>query len=442
MTPRTYWSTLFVITLAGWLLRVAMTAHFVGFSAPPDPRDGLDQLDYEQFAYHLSIGAGYTLEDGTPTARRSPGTSFLLVPVYVLCGRNMLAAHHWWLLLSALTIPLAAELLRRVWGPWPALICAAVTALNPGLTYYAMFLWSESPFAFFATVGTWLSVRSLQSDRPTRWNIAAGLVWGFAILLRPQILLMGPVAIIVWLVWGQRNWSLARNVAIQTVLACALVVPWVVRNAIVMEKAAIATVVGGHTFWGAHNSVTLNDPHFRGDWLQLSHLTNPQREWPVAEVPQEAAAWRYAFEDLRADAHQIPALFLAKFIRLLSPFERTPNRPLFWAFAGLWIVTLPGLVCGWREVQRRDPALAAVIGVQFAATVLCCLMFYGGGRFRHVYEPLLMGIAVVGWARLGRLALAWGPALFRMVPAAESAGHSSVGLPDRVRHPATPSAVR
>ncbi|HET6423920.1 MAG TPA: glycosyltransferase family 39 protein [Planctomycetaceae bacterium] len=403
MSLHRYFMLLTVITLLAWGLRLGMTAWFVGLTAPPDPRDGLDQLDYDLFAYRMSIGEGYTLDDGTPSARRAPGTSLLLLPVYLLCGRCYLAAHLWMTALSAATCAVGAELVRRTWGFSVALGTAVALAVHPGLTYYAMFLWSEAPFTFFAALGTWLTVRSLEaSPHRNRWSLAAGLTWGFAILLRPQVVLMGPIAIVIWWWSADRRRSLFVPILVQLVVACAVTLPWVARNAIVMHMPCLATLVGGHTFWGAHNPVTFTNPQVRGDWVGLSHMDSPSRQWPAGELEQEAAAWKYAWEDIRAHLPLLPQLMVAKVWRLLSPFENTPNRMLFWAYAGAWMLTLPGLVFGCRELLKREPLLAGTIAVQLTATLACVILFYGGGRFRHVHEPLLVAVSAIGVQRMFR----------------------------------------
>ncbi len=73
---------LFVIALLAFALRVAVAAKFQGLAAPPDAASNPDPLDYEAFAWSVADGHGYALADGTRTARRPPGTSVALLPVY------------------------------------------------------------------------------------------------------------------------------------------------------------------------------------------------------------------------------------------------------------------------------------------------------------------------------------------------------------------------
>lgn len=403
MSSRRYFTLLMLVTLFALALRLGMTAYFVGLTAPPDPIDGLDQLDYDTFAYQMSVGHGYVLADGTPSARRAPGTSLLLLPVYLLCGHSYLAAHVWMTGLSALACVIGAALVRRVGGEIAALITAAALAIHPGLTYYAMFLWSEAPFTTIAALGTWLSVRSFEpGDQQRRWSIAAGLCWGLAILLRPQVVLMGPIAVVIWAFSKEYRRATLQPLLVQMVLGYAVVVPWVARNAIVMHKPCLATMVGGHTFWGAHNPITFTDPHYRGDWIGLSHMASATRPWPADELGQEAAAWQYAWEDIQAHRDLLPRLLAAKLWRFVSPFENTANRTLYWAYAIAWLLTVPGLIFGWSELRQRAPILAATIAVQLLTTLACVLIFYGGGRFRHVHEPLFVAISTLGVQRVVR----------------------------------------
>lgn len=84
-------------------LRVGVTAKFQGIGAPPDAESNPDQVEYENFAWRLASGHGYTKPDGTPTAIRPPGTSAALLPVYWLCGHDFFAARIWFATLSALS---------------------------------------------------------------------------------------------------------------------------------------------------------------------------------------------------------------------------------------------------------------------------------------------------------------------------------------------------
>jgi 4-amino-4-deoxy-L-arabinose transferase-like glycosyltransferase len=398
VSTRSYYLWLAAITVLAWGLRLGVTERFVGLAAPPDPADGLDQLDYELFAYHLSIGEGYTLADGTPSARRAPGTSLILVPVYWLCGRNFLAARLWIISLSALTCWAAAWVVRRWVGERAALLTAAGVAVNPGLFYYAAHLWSEVPFGLFITLATGFSVCSWTEGR---WfdRMLAGMCWGLSLLIRPQVLFMAPflVAALVWC-RGEVRRRLFSEIAWQTAIVATLVAPWVCRNTWVLGKPTLTTLVGGHTFWGAHNARTFHDPKVRGLWITMSDIPQAPLPLPKDELEQERLAWRLGFDSLRQNWRYLPQLEAWKLYRLITPFEETANRLVYWVFAWAWMLTIPWLPLGLGELSRRAPVLWRVIALQLAATVLCTLVFYGAARFRHAVEPLLMMVAAAGVA--------------------------------------------
>lgn len=396
MSKRSYILGLAVITLLAWALRLAVTERFVGLASPPDPADGLDQLDYELFAYRMSQGLGYTLADGTPSARRAPGTSLVILPVYWLLGRSYLAARLWITALSALTCWAAAWVVRPTCGAWAALLTAAGVAVNPGLFYYAIHLWSEAPFCLFVTLATGFSLRSWKEDRPGH-RLAAGLCWGLACLTRPQVLFMAPFLLLAWC-WADQalRRRLVREVAWQSAIVVILAAPWVIRNYWVLGKPTMATLVGSHTFWGAHNDRTFHDPRVRGLWITLSEIPHAPLPLPKDELAQERVAWNLGLASLRNNWQLLPQLAVWKLYRLLTPFEDTANRQAYWVFAWGWIVTIPWLPWGWGELARRDPSLLRLIALQIAATVLCTLVFYGAIRFRHALEPQLMMLAAMG----------------------------------------------
>ncbi|MDP1799345.1 MAG: glycosyltransferase family 39 protein [Planctomycetaceae bacterium] len=398
MLERHYGLSLWTITVAAWVLRIAVTAATVGLVTPLDPEDGLDQLDYEQFAFSLSGGQGYCLQDGTPSARRAPGTSLVLLPVFWVCGRSLLAARLWIMLLSALTCVAAAGVIRPRGGPVAALWTAGLIAVNPVLIYYSTHLWSEVPFILVTTLATGWTVRLWEQHC---WSDAwkAGLAFGCAILIRPQVIFVIPFALSVLGILHYRRQMIPwRQVGFALALSASVVAPWVVRNALVMGSPSLATLVGGCTFWGAHNATTFNDPRWQGRWVTITVAQGTSDLLPADEVRAERIAWNRGFQAIREHQTQLPRLFAAKLYRLLTPFEETPNRWVYWSFAMAWIGGVLGLLAGGRELWRRDRVLFTVIALQWGATLVNTILFYGCLRFRHVHEAQFMIMAGMGLA--------------------------------------------
>jgi 4-amino-4-deoxy-L-arabinose transferase-like glycosyltransferase len=398
LSVRTYRLTLAAILLAAVGIRLVVIEKFVGLTAPVSTEDGLDQIDYEVLAWQMASGVGYSLADGTPTARRTPGTSLLILPLYLGLGRSVLAVRIWFAILSGATCGGVAWLLSRSCGRVTALLAAALLAVNPASFYYTLHIWSEPAYGLFLTLATGLAIVAWRTESDWRpIAFAAGLCWGTALLIRPQVVFLLPflAMVVFWLPTALRTRAVLQMI-VQCVVVGAIAGPWMIRNAVVMGKPCLATVVGGMTFWGAHNEVTLTDPEWRGRWDVPDHLIDDSLRHAPNEIARGDLAMERAWASLRRHPDQIPTLQLAKLYRLLTPFEPTTNRVVQWCFALAWILTAPFVIVGLWELWRRDAVLFAFVVCHFAGLLLATELFYGAARFRHAVEPLLMACAAVG----------------------------------------------
>ena len=380
----------FALALA---LRIGVAIAFEGLASAPNATAQPDQIDYEWFAYRLSAGGGFTDATGAPTASRPPGTSLTLLPIYVLAGRSFLLGRLWFCLLSAATCLAAAWVARQCFGRPAAVLAAAWLAVYPGHFYYPMHFVSEVPYALWITLACGFAVRALDGAAMAP-NVAAGAMWGLAVLTRPQALFVLPVA---WLFVSasRARWNrYARCLVIQTAVTLAVLLPWAARNAVQLGTPTLTTV-GGHTFWGAHNEIVLGTPELRGSWVRTSDLVDGRHPLNGSEVERETAAWRYGVQFVRSNWTAMPVLALMKMWRLVSPFESTSNRAVLWTFAIAWLLTAPWVLTG-LTIVGRDRASAAILMLPVLATVVSSVVFYGSIRFRDSTLPLLLVFAARG----------------------------------------------
>jgi hypothetical protein len=82
-----------------------------------------------------------------------------------------------------------------------------------------------------------------------------------------------------------------------------------------------------------------------------------------------------------------------KMWRLISPFEETENRVVWWTFAVAWLFTAPWVVAGTILALNDDRLLGAVLLVPLLATLATTMVFYGSIRFRDSVIPLLVVLA-------------------------------------------------
>lgn len=382
-SPRAFLLSLVAILVLAMAVRVALTARYVGFSAPPDAGAQPDQLDYEHYAASLAAGRGYAGADGRPTAFRPPGTSLTLLPAYWAFGRDWTAGRVWFCLLSAATCVLAGLLAASAFGPRIGSLAGLWLALYPPHAYFAMHFLSEGPFLFWLTLAAFLALAGWRRGLWWPWTLAAGLALGMAALTRPQALLVLPLAALAALLAGRggRRAALLRVSVLG--LAFALVLgAWVGRNALVMGKATLSTV-GGCTFWGAHNERVLDDPHRIGSWIEVTRLVSPEQPLRGDEFEQDRLSWEYGLAFVRERRDQLPRLLYWKVRRLLAAFAYPANPLVNWAFALAWLATAPLALAGLVLAWRRDRLAALVLLLPLLATLATSLVFYGNVRFRQ-----------------------------------------------------------
>lgn len=377
-------------------LRLAGAAIFQGLDAPPSFSAQPDQIDYELLAYRLSTGEGYTFENGVPTAHRPPGTSLALVPVYAAAGRSYAWGRIWFCVLSALTCAAVGWLGTLCFGRLVGLVAAMWLALYPGHAYYSMHFLSEVPYGLWLALACACTLASVQRQRSAGFlDVIAGICWALATLTRPQMIFIVPLA---GLLIGLRRRGLAPFMSRLIVQLCVLALvlaPWLVRNAIVMGRATLSTV-GAYTFWGAHNDVVLNTPALQGSWVRTSDLVDATHPFSGSEIERESAAWRYGMAFVTEHWHAMPWLELMKLRRLLSPFEPTPNRAVYWSFAIAWILTAPWVVVGIMRSLRTQPIAASILLLSLLPTVVTAMVFYGAARFRDSASPIFVVFAAYG----------------------------------------------
>jgi 4-amino-4-deoxy-L-arabinose transferase-like glycosyltransferase len=383
------WTVVCIVALA-FALRVAMTSVFIGLASPPkEAAGGLDVVDYEGFAWRVAEGRGYVLEDGVATARRSPGTSFALVPVYLLFGHSYPAAHLWFCLLSALTCSATVWLAGMAVPREMALLAGLWLAVYPGHAHASMHFFSEVPLGLALVLACAATVRLVQGG-PTWWASIAGVLWGVTVLIRPNMLAALAAAIVGIVVPAGHRRANLRRLAVLVAVAAITVAPWVVRNALVMGRPTIATVVGGYTFWGANNELVLRDKDLRGFWIFDPRLVDPRHPLVGDEVTRDAMAWRYGLQFVHEHLSDMPSLVAARLWRLISPFESTSNRAVYYSFAVAWLVTVPFVVRGSLTLSRINPLFAAVLLAPILGTVVTAAIFYGSIRFRDSVAPVLL----------------------------------------------------
>lgn len=227
-----------------------------------------DEREYLALAHSLSAGDGLTYPEGHEAGTgqqfgRAPGYPAFLAVV----GADMQATSAPARIkivqaaLGAIVVWMIGILAARAWTPRAGVIAAAIAAAYPPLVWIPAYVFSESlymPLAFGCVLLLDAARVRAQEERSARGGgaltLAAGLVAGLAILVRPGMLLFLPL-VAVWFI-RRRQWSLALAFC---VAAAVTVAPWTLRNARAHGRLVLVASEGGVTFW------TGNHPLARGE---------------------------------------------------------------------------------------------------------------------------------------------------------------------------------
>jgi hypothetical protein len=268
-SPRELWLLAAIIALAA-VLRIAWVAY-----AARDPQGFHDPTFYYVYAGQIADGAGYRLLDGSATAYYPVGYPATIGAVFALVIRTpipdnlTLTNGYLQVFLGVATAWLVYEVGRRLFDASVGLLAALWIAVFPNLIYHTAAFLTETLFNLVLMAALAVVLWSDWRERRIGWVRLAifGALLGFSALVRPISLPFLVLLPIVWLTAGfgwRRALSYAGVAAAATV---AVIVPWTVRNAIVMDAPVlISTNLGdnlciGH-YEGALGGFALPDVCF------------------------------------------------------------------------------------------------------------------------------------------------------------------------------------
>lgn len=400
--------------VAALLLRVAYVLAVHKLSAQPSS----DSISYDELAWNLARGMGFQLTgEGAlyPTAK-APLLPFLVSLLYRATGHVYYAALLLQCAIGALVPPLVRALGRTMFGFNVGRVAGWLAVVHPLLVFFSGYLLTENLFCVMVLAALLASVEWLKAPRPAR-AFGAGLLWGLACLTRPTAMPL-PVVVAVW-AWAPLGLTVLpqdrlRQVALLLAAVVLTIVPWTIRNAIVLHDFVPITTGGGRTLLDANNAKVWDDPVLRGNAIS----TAEEEPWASrfknrSEVEVDRIASREAIAFGLSRWRDWPAVAWAKLARLwrLSALTGSTGRwyrtgslpdrllgavdPLFaWS-----VVVLPfalwGIVRTVRHTRRHFQLLPLWVVATFTAG---SLVFWGALRLRVPAEPLVVLYAGVGFA--------------------------------------------
>jgi 4-amino-4-deoxy-L-arabinose transferase-like glycosyltransferase len=361
-----------------------------------------------------TIAEGRPYEFGSPDAKvfRTPGYPLLLAPLFLaggepspMLGRAVSAGF------GTLAVLGVWWLGRRLFGPRAGWIAGIVAAVDPLAIATSALVLSDAAFGplMIAELGLWMAAwDAAPRGRSGMLALAAGMIGGAAVLVRPSWLLFTPFALLAGLALGpQRRRHLGIGVAMLVGLSAAMA-PWWIRNARATGHFVATTLqVGASLYDGLNPAATgASDMDFMPGFTRVQH-----ERFRAGDGAGEGFE-HYLDRQFRAAAvawacqHPGEVLRLAG-VKLARLWNAWPNEPRFsaWPVRLAMLATyVPVLVLGLVGVARsiRWGWVCVLCWLPAAYFTLLHMIFVSSIRYRQPAMLTLMVLAagvVVGGRR-------------------------------------------
>jgi len=459
LTPRQLFFLAAILLLAA-ALRILWVLY-----AAREPQALNDPFFYLIYGERIANGYGYTIPVGEvtsafPLGNPSEPTAYYPVGYPASLGAVFFLVEHalvpdnlprtwgfFQVFLGVATVGLAFYVGRRLFGTVTGALAALWIALFPNLIFHTGAVLSETLFNFLTMgflavlVGSTWPKGELSRER----LVAAGVLLGAAALVRPIALLLLPPLLVCWLVAGARWQRAAVQLGLVAIATIAVIMPWTIRNVIVMEAPIVISAnlgddlcMGHHP--GAKGHFALPDHCFAG----YDQYERPEYEVrrndentrkaikfavhnPIAEVKLLSAKARYLWESDHDALSAVESYGHDPFIdpALRTALARTADIYFFIT------ISIGGLGLIGLLVTRRDPRHTFLVLATLAFAGIP-LVFFGDSRFHVPAMPLL--VLAASWATVAALAATAN--LFSRSATGQSHGYESqsgVEVPERER---------
>lgn len=361
---------------------------------------GPERWEYEDLARSLVAGNGYRIEHlGTDyQAFATPLYAFLLAGTYLLFGDPALGAGVLQIVLGGALAATIYALGLRLDGELSAGLGAALVAVHPGLVIYSTKVHALNLDAVLVVLLVLLL--TLLRDAPSpRSTLVYGSVVGMTALERPTLVLFAVAGIASLLPVVRPRAAVVRALVVVALVTALAVLPWIVRNAVVVGRPVLTTTAG-EVLWRGNNpaasgsSLTLDGRPILDAAPDVRDLV-----WGKPETLQSDLFTRLAIQYIVEDPLRAARDTARKFrdfwwfgptIGTLYPKGWTALYVLY--YVGLLALATLGATLLARAGKRWEVGSIALV---FLTVSVLQSLFYVEGRHRWQIEGLLVLLAAV-----------------------------------------------
>lgn len=427
-----YW-LLFILVVAA-VLRVWYLTEVVD---APDFEELRQDLSVQDYHARAILSGDWTLPEGrndpkipTTPYYRPPAYTYLLAVIYFFTGGSYFAPRIFNVILGLGSMVLMYRLVRVMFGSATGLITAGLMATYWGFIYYEGEINDPAVFVFLLPC-ILFSLHKWKMTWAVRWMAVAGVLTGCYALMRPNILLYGPV-MATWALWVGGRAGKWRGVACAwgVLLSATLltIAPVTLRNYLVSgEFVPISTYFGenlhignsaysdGHTSWTPYLQELEGGGQF-SVWEYDRIVQGLGREVGREDLTHSEASTIFmhkALSWIRANKQETLALALKKAILFWSPWEITENKVVHYekghypplkylpGFPYVFALFLLGSVLvlrDWRKkaLSRSTTELLVLVYGLILTYWVSFIPFFVNARARHPVVGFLFLIGAYG----------------------------------------------
>jgi hypothetical protein len=377
-----------------------------------------DTTFYYYSAKSIAAGNGYSIL-GHPTAFFPIGWPAFLAFFFRFTGPSIWTILVLNLILWAVIAALIYLLGRRMGGRAAGIVAALLVAVSPELTTYVLRAYSEALFIPLL-IGVCLLLTARRETPTIRHAAFAGVCLGCAILVRSTAAPL-PLVLPLWLLvrnpWRE-SWRAAATLC---AVSCLVLLPWVVRNIVVMHAPVLSTN-GGFTLWiGNHRPLPPGEQvprlwaidsvseevhqnsdltrsslsymlHDTGTWLShIPHKFETLISWTDTPI-KNALRYQTSGDPRGPVTYRSPASLTGAEGTLVRDVLDHDRFFRIWHYE-FWLL---GAIAALFALWRRKPAADLIVLLVAFWTVFHSFFFFGDHRFMISVLPLLA--APLGWA--------------------------------------------
>ncbi|HTP18915.1 MAG TPA: glycosyltransferase family 39 protein [Solirubrobacteraceae bacterium] len=362
-----------------------------------------------------------------PSAYFAPGYPYFLALVDLLDGHAVRRgaaiqpARLSQAVLGTIAVALIGLVALELFGEEAGLIALVIAAVYPVLIELSGVLVAENLLValILATVYAGLRVRRARSTKARlAWVASAGVLTGLATLTHENAVVI--IVPLIAAVWTERPRLELRSLAAPTLLLAAavlVIVPWTLRNELVMHRFIPVSDETGITLVGTYNAASAANPVVPYKWRIFSVIPG---ERALIDEAGRLTEPEIGSKLQRQALHYISKHPLSPFavgyhngLRLLElegsfawrASAAAISLPLSVARSGVlgfWVLSLLALAGAFTRLARRAPRWVWVVPLLLALSVV--LVNAETPRFREPIDPFLILLAAAGLATLvGRL---------------------------------------